>query len=102
MGQPIQVAATRFDNVLLLGTDRTLSGQDGIGFASAQDAESSGGYPGLLASRLFAADPAVDHVFVAGNNVVVGRTAPWGDEEADAATRVVADLFVHYPEATAG
>ena len=71
MGQPIQVAATRLGDVALFDTDRSISGQDGMGFASIAEAEAASEFPAKLAARLFDADSAVDHVFAASNQVVV-------------------------------
>jgi hypothetical protein len=96
MGQPIKVDATRLDDVVLFDTDRSITGQDGAGFDRSEEAEAS--FPGRLAARLFAADPAANHVFVASNQVVVRRSGGWSDDDVDAASRVIADFFLYYPE----
>lgn len=100
MGQPIQVDATRLDDVVMFDTDRSITGQDGAGFASAAAANASDIFPGRLAARLFAADSAVDHVFVASNQVVVRRSGGWSDGDVDAASRVISDFFLYYPESS--
>jgi hypothetical protein len=100
MGQPIQVDATRLDDVVVFDTDRSITGQDGAGFGSAAEAEASGTLPAELAGRLFAADGSVNHVFVASNQVVVRRSGGWSDGDVDAASRVISDFFLFYPEST--
>ena len=98
MGQPIQVDATRLDDVALFDTDRSITGQDGAGFASAGEAEASDSFPAQLAARLFAADASVDHVFVASNQVVLRRSGGWSDGDVDTASQVISDFFLYYPE----
>lgn len=100
MGQPIQVDATRLDDVALFDTDRSITGQDGAGFGSAAEAEASHVFPGKLAARLFGADGSIDHVFVASNQVVARRSGGWSDDDVDAASRVISDFFLYYPESS--
>ncbi len=97
MGQPIQVAATRLDDVVMFDTDRSISGQDGASFASAEEAAETAEFPAQLAARLFAGDSAVNHVFVASNQVVVRKRGGWTDDDVAAASQVIADFFLYYP-----
>jgi hypothetical protein len=102
MGQPIQVAATRLDDVVMFDTDRSITGQDGAGFSSRDDAEADTDFPAQLAARLFAQVTGVDHVFIASNQVVVQRSGGWGEADIDAATQVIADFFLYYPDTPTG
>lgn len=102
MGQPIQVAATRLDDVVMFDTDRSITGQDGAGFASRDDAEAAADFPGQLAARLFTQVDGVDHVFVASNQVVVRRAGGWAETDVDVATQVIQDFFLFYPDAPSG
>lgn len=102
MGQPIEVAATRFDDVVMFDTDRTITGQDGEGFGSRDDAEAGASFPAQLAQRLFAEVGGVNHVFVASNQVVVRRSGGWDQSEIDTASGVISDFFLYYPDTAAG
>ena len=70
MGQPIKVSVTNADDVLLIDADRSITGQDGSAYGSAAEAKADQRFPGVLAARLFASDPAIDHVFIASNQIV--------------------------------
>lgn len=98
MGQPITISGTTVDDaVAAFHTDRSVTGQDGVTFASADDTDDS--FPGELAARLFGSDDAIDHVFVASNQVVVRRDAGWDEASLGAAGTVVETFFVFYAEA---
>ncbi len=99
MGQPIQVEATQIDDVVLFDTDRSITGQDGTWFESQDAAEGSDRFPAQLAVRLFEADDAIDHVFVASNQVVVRRSAAWEAAQVEASGQIIADFFLYYPDA---
>lgn len=99
MGQQIEVQQrTVVDRVLLITTDRGLTGQDGAVFSSADATAEGTGFAAGLAARLFAADDAIGHVYVASNEIVVQRGEGWDDESADAASTVVAEFLRFYPE----
>ncbi|MFH1103832.1 MAG: hypothetical protein V1757_02655 [Actinomycetota bacterium] len=99
MGKPIAVSgSTVVGQVLLLDTDRSITGQDGIGFDSP-GAAAAGTFAARLASRLFEGVAGVTHVFVASNQVVVGRRGGWEDAAAGAAAEIVSRFFVFYPQA---
>jgi hypothetical protein len=82
------------DDVALFNTDRALTGQDGSSFSS-DDLDGSD-FPTQLAQRLFTDVPAIDHVFVASNQVVVRRPHGWDDHVVDIASRVISDFFLFY------
>ncbi len=95
MGQSIEVEATVVDDVALFSTDRALTGQDGRSFSSSDEIDGSD-FPAQLAQRLFTAVPAIDHVFVASNQVVVRRPHGWDDNVVDSASRVISDFLLFY------
>ena len=98
MGQTIQVEATQVGDVAIFDTDRSITGQDGTGYASAEEAAGDRRFPGRLALRLFEADDRVDNVWVASNQVVIRRTEPWNEETAEIASDVIRHFFRHYPD----
>lgn len=96
MGQPINIAGTTVDGaIVLFHTDRSITGQDGVAFDSVEVAV-AGGLPGELAAQLFASDDAIDHVFVASNQVVARREGDWTGAALTAAADVVSGFFVYY------
>ena len=81
-------------SVALFATDRSITGQDGVGFRP--DAVDGDGPPAELARRLFEADSSIDHVYVLSNTVSVRRQEDWDDDSLDDATGVISGLFIHY------
>ena len=74
MGQRIELrGATAIGDVAYFDTDRTISGQDGDAFASAEEAAAVENFSAQLATRVFAADKAISSVFVQSTQGVVGR-----------------------------
>jgi hypothetical protein len=96
MGQSITVESKPLNGVCLFTTDRSITGQDGAGFGSADEAAATPGFPATLAARLFAADGAIDHVYVASNDVVVRRIDGWDGDTVSAVAETISDLFRHY------
>ena len=97
MGQPISISGTTVEGtVAVFDTDRSITGQDGVAFASADAAAKHSSLPGDLAARLFQADQAIDHVFVASNQVVVRRDSAWDDAVLATASEIVARFLVFY------
>ncbi len=97
MGQTIEInKAKTVGEVLVIDSDRSIAGQDGVSYVSAIGASRSTGIPAVLATRLFEADPEIDHVFVMSNTVSIRRRRPWNEESVSAATRVVSRLFNFY------
>ncbi len=99
MGQTITVEATRVGDVVIYGADRSLSGQDGAGFASLDEAAAAEGFPADLARRIFERDPQVANVFVASNQVVVRRSDGWNDATVADTADVITTFFRYYPDA---
>ena len=93
MGQLITVRATEVGNTAIFDLDRSLTGQDGMGFTSPPDV---GEPPATLANRLFESDSTVSSVHLLSNAVTVTRSDKWDTEAIDAASEIIANLFVVY------
>jgi len=97
LGQPIEILkSTVVGDVLVIDTDRSVSGQDGFTFESVAQAEALDIFPARLARQLFAAIEGITHVFAASNTVVVGRNSVWDAATVGAAEEVVRGFFVFY------
>lgn len=93
MGQRIDVKATALGDVAIFDLDRSLTGQDGVGYTSRPEGNTP---PAALARTLWEADGDVDSVYVLSNSVTVRRASSWDDAQLDAATEAIADLFVFW------
>ena len=99
MGQRIEVlGSTVVGDSIVFDTDRSITGQDGVVYETAEQAGAGDAFPDVLAQRLFASDDGVASVFVASNTVTVTRTGGWDAATVAAASGVVADFFVFYAE----
>ncbi len=98
MGQSITVESKQLDDFCVFTTDRSITGQDGAAFTSSAAADAAGDFPAILAQRLFASDEAIDHVYVASNDVVVRRSLSWDEDRVAAASQVIEELFRFYPD----
>lgn len=96
MGQRIQVRPTVVGVAAIFDTDRSITGQDGTSYESAEDAASDDRFPGRLAARLFQAGLGIETVWVASNTVVVTRGDDWDDTAVEAAGGVIEAFFVYY------
>lgn len=96
MGQQIEVTSRVIGDSAIFDTDRSITGQDGSEFGSAEDAAASDAFPNALAQRLFAADDTISSVFVASNVVTVTRPGGWDAATVAAASTVVSDFFIFY------
>ncbi len=100
IGQPINIFSTNVEgDVAAFHTDRSITGQEGVAFASGDEAAAAGSLPGDLAERLFAADGALASVFMTSNQVVVGRHGGWGGRSLLTATEIVTAFFIFYTDA---
>ena len=97
MGQTIQIRdANVVGDMLLVSTDRSLTGQDGETYTPADSITADAIFPAQLALRLFQSDPSIDHVYVMSNVLSIRRPGGW-DEAGIASTRdVVASFFLFY------
>ncbi len=96
MGQTITVTASTVGDVAVFDTNRSLTGQDGGEFASAEEAEAADGYDAELAVQLFASDASIGHVYVLSNALTVQRADGWDEATLGAASGVIRDFFVFY------
>lgn len=97
MGQLIDVSSTVVGGTAIFDTDRSITGQDGAEFRSAEAAGEGETFPHKLAQRLFATDSAIESVFVASNVVTVSRSGGWPDAAVAALSQEVRDFFLFYP-----
>lgn len=99
MGQTIEIKSAKpIERVLLIDTDRSLTGQDGESFTGRQIAAQDDTFPAKLAVRLFEADPEIDYVHVMSNAISVRRRTDWDDASREAAAKVVSEFFRVYPD----
>jgi hypothetical protein len=97
MGQTIQIwDASVVADVLLVSTDRSLTGQDGETYGPGDSIESGGIFPAQLAARLFESDPSIDHVYVMSNVLSIRRKEGWDDPSVASTREVVASFFLFY------
>jgi len=99
MGQTIEIKkVTPVGRVLVVDTDRSITGQDGESFTGKQTAGQVDTFPAQLAVRLFEADPEVDYVYVMSNTVSIRRRTDWDDDSMTASSEVVSEFFRIYPD----
>lgn len=99
MGQTIEIKkVTPIGRVLVVDTDRSLTGQDGESFTGKQTAGQIDTFAARLAVGLFEADPEVDYVHVMSNTVSVRRRRDWDDDSMAASSEIVAEFFRVYPD----
>jgi hypothetical protein len=97
MGQTIQIwDANVVADVLLVSTDRSLTGQDGEAYTPGQPIETGAIFPAQLAARLFESDPSIDHVYVMSNVLSIRRSQAWDESSIASARDVVASFFLFY------
>ncbi|MEZ5175793.1 MAG: hypothetical protein R2823_06270 [Acidimicrobiia bacterium] len=100
MGQRIEVDRTTvIGDSIVVSTNRSLTGTDGEGFNTASDAAASESFAGALATELFEADHDLSRVYIDQNALIIGRRGGWDVESTAAATKVIEDFFLFYPEA---
>lgn len=83
------------DDLLLIDTDRSFTGQDGEALTPSEPGEA---VPGRLARALFDLDLGIDHVFVLQNAVTVRRPAGWDDAARGAVAEAVESFLRFYDE----
>lgn len=97
MGQRIEIVDTRISGAsIIVTTDRSLTGTDGEGFSSADQAAAESTFAAKLASDLFEADTAITRVYVASNVVVLQRDGGWPKETGTLAGRTIEEFFLYY------
>lgn len=98
MGQSINVSSKQLDDFCVFTTDRSIGGQDGARFGSVEEAQAGSDFAASLAELLFTADPAIDNIYVASNDVIVRRLAAWDTASVDSAVTTISNLFRFYGE----
>ncbi|MGQ0849343.1 MAG: hypothetical protein ACT4OP_09540 [Actinomycetota bacterium] len=99
MGQTIEILdSVHIGDMLMLGTDRSFSGQDGESFSPPIRVHDQNTFPAQLAARLFDAGLGLDHVYVMSNTISLRRPEGWDGASREAATETVARFFRFYPE----
>jgi hypothetical protein len=97
MGQTIEIwDADVVGDVMMVSTDRSLTGQDGESYQPGDAIGPDGNFPAQLAARLFASDAAVDHIYVMSNVLSVRRRGGWDDTSEAAAKSVITAFFNFY------
>ncbi len=105
MGQTIQIwDATVVADMLLVSTDRSLTGQDGETYrpntptnsAPTNSVGPDAIFPAQLAERLFQSDSSIDHVYVMSNVLSIRRQGGWDDASVASTRDVVASFFLFY------
>lgn len=96
MGQDVVIKDTvTMGDVLVIDTDRSLTGQDG--HTITLDSERRG-FPGKLAERLFALDLGIDYVYVLQNTVTVRRNGGWDEDSAGVVADTTGSFLRYYPD----
>ena len=102
MGQTIQIwDANVVADMLLVSTDRSLTGQDGETYrpntlTTADPVGPDAIFPAQLAERLFQSDSSIDHVYVMSNVLSIRRQGGWDDASVASTRDVVATFFLFY------
>ena len=96
MGQSITVHSKQVDAYYVFTTDRIIGGQDGERFESPEQAEAATTFPAQLAARLFESDDDIDSVYVASNDVIVGRIDGWSEPAVASASTTISDFYRFY------
>ena len=97
MGQTIQIRdANVVAEMLLVSTDRSLTGQDGETYTPADSITADAIFPAQLALRLFQSDPSIDHVYVMSNVLSIRRPGGWDEASIASTNEVVANFFLFY------
>jgi hypothetical protein len=96
MGQTVAIRDNVImGDVLLVSTDRSLTGQDGHSITADSGGEA---VPGLLAAELFDLGLDIDHVYVQQNTITVRRPAGWDEGTVANALDVITSFLRHYPD----
>jgi hypothetical protein len=97
MGQTVVVnKVIEAGDVLLIDTDRSFTGQDGMAMSPSEPGHA---VPGVLAGKLFDLDIGIDHVYVLQNTVTLRRPGGWDDESKEAVASVVESFLIFYTDA---
>jgi hypothetical protein len=94
MGQTVVINnAVEMGDLLLIDTDRSFTGQDGVALTRDDQGEA---VPGVLAKALFELDANIDHIHVLQNTVTVRRAGGWDEAAKTAVLSVVENFLLFY------
>jgi hypothetical protein len=94
MGQTVVIKeSTEMGDLLLVDTDRSFTGQDGVALGPDSPRVA---VPGLLAERLFGLGLGIDHVYILQNQVTMRRPGGWDEGSRTAALSAVESFLLHY------
>jgi hypothetical protein len=94
MGQAVVVnKAVEMGDMLLIDTDRSFTGQDGVAVTRDRPGEA---VPGKLSERLFDLDAGIDHVFMLQNTVTVRRRGGWDEASKGRVVSAVEGFLLFY------
>ena len=97
MGQRIEIENRRIvGDSVIFATNRGLTGADGEGYGSFEEASEAESFGAKLAADLFESVDGVNRVFVSSNMIVVRGGDAWNDGNLRAASTVIEDFFLHY------
>jgi hypothetical protein len=96
VGQQIDVKSINLGEVAIFDTDRSLTGQDGHAYGSADAAVSGEGFPAGAAASVFEAVDGIEYVFLASNQVVVRRESGWDEPALGAVGAALSRYFIFY------
>jgi hypothetical protein len=96
MGQAVVVnQVTEAGDILLVDTDRSFTGQDGMAMSPDNPGTA---VPGMLAGKLFDLDLGIDHVYVLQNTVTMRRPGGWDDATTAEVVSVLESFLLFYTE----
>lgn len=97
MGQRIEIDSRRVVNdSVIVTTNRSLTGADGEGYGSGDQAGEGDSFGAKLATDLFESDDDISRVYIASNVVIIAREAGWSDASTEVVSGVIAEFFLHY------
>lgn len=97
MGQRIEIeSSVVVDDSVIVTTNRSLTGADGEGYSSSEQASSASTFGGKLATDLFESDGGINRVYVASNVVVIQRSGRWKPKAVEGISSVIQDFFLYY------
>ena len=102
MGQTIEVSTEVIGEVALLMGDRSITGQDGEAYSSADQARSNKTFVAALAAALFRVDSEIEHVYAQSNVASVVRPGGWDEAAVARAADLLRHFFRFYPDGGAG
>jgi hypothetical protein len=96
VGQTVVInKVAEMGEMLIIDTDRSLTGQDGVSMTPDDPGDA---VPGRLGERLFGLGLGIDHVYVLQNTVTVRRPGGWDVQSKSAVLLTVESFLLHYKD----